>query len=143
MKFLSFLLLWLAIATFYTLRSPYRKMFGLAERGLPMTAQTFEKTDPPHAKARYHYVVEGKTYTGEDEIQNETDRVAVDYPMEGVYLPEDPSFSSVRDAKGTKEAAESERNMVVVFDLLAAPAIACILWFFASWLIQRVRPAEK
>ena len=37
MKFLYFIVLWAMVGTDYTLRSPYKKMFGLATRGLPMT----------------------------------------------------------------------------------------------------------
>ena len=133
MKFLYFIVLWLAIATVYTVRSPYRKLIELAAGGLPMTAEVFEKTDPPHAKARYHYRVAGKVYTGEDDIRNEAERVAADYPMRGVYLPADPSFSSVR-VESLKEAARSERNDVILFDLLAAPATAALVVFFIAWM---------
>jgi hypothetical protein len=141
MKFLYFLLLWLALATIYTVRSPYRKLFALAAQGLPMTAEVFEKTEPPHAKAKYHYEVEGRVYTGEDDILSEADRIAADYPMRGVYLPEDPSFSSVR-VESLMQAAKSEKKTVILFDLLAAPAIACIIVFLVDWLVGFFRPQE-
>ncbi len=142
MKFLYILLLWIVVASVYTAQSPYRKMYALLKRGLPMTAQTFEKTPPPHEKARYHYMVEGTTYTGEDEIKNDADRYAADYEMRGLYLPEDPSFSWVR-VDTLKESAEHARNTVVAFDLLAAPAIACIAVFGATQLWELLRRREE